>query len=112
MIGRTLAFYFAGRFAKMVLAMFILFFMLIATISYFEVVLKVLRDDERQRLACGRLWYYCAYPRFRNMHFHSPRCSGRSPPSSRLTGDWRSSSPVLPAFPPGNSFSRQQSWVS
>lgn len=45
MIGRTLALYFAGSVAKMVSAMFIMFFMLIATISYFELVGKVLRRD-------------------------------------------------------------------
>lgn len=45
MIGRTLSLYFAGRFAKMVLAMFIMFFMLIATISYFELVHKVMTRD-------------------------------------------------------------------
>ncbi len=46
MIGRTLTLYFAGRFAKMVLAMFALFFCLIATISYFELVRKVLQSDD------------------------------------------------------------------
>ena len=46
MIGRTLTLYFAGRFAKMVLAMFVLFFCLIATISYFELVRKVLQSDD------------------------------------------------------------------
>ena len=45
MIGRTLALYFAGSVAKLVLAMFIMFFLLIATISYFELVGKVLRRD-------------------------------------------------------------------
>jgi lipopolysaccharide export system permease protein len=46
MIGRTLTLYFAGRFAKMVGAMFVLFFCLIATISYFELVRKVLQSDD------------------------------------------------------------------
>jgi lipopolysaccharide export system permease protein len=46
MIGRTLTLYFAGRFAKMVMAMFVLFFCLIATISYFELVRKVLQSDD------------------------------------------------------------------
>ena len=50
MIGRTLAFYFAGRFAKMVMAMFILFFLLIATISYFELVRKVLKSEDYDAL--------------------------------------------------------------
>jgi lipopolysaccharide export system permease protein len=45
MIGRTLAFYFAGRFAKMVLAMFIMFFLLIATVSYFELVGKAIERE-------------------------------------------------------------------
>lgn len=46
MIGRTLTLYFAGRFAKMVAAMFVLFFCLIAVISYFELVRKVLQNDD------------------------------------------------------------------
>ena len=50
MIGQTLALYFAGRFAKMVLAMFVLFFFLIATISYFELVGKLLRDEDYNAL--------------------------------------------------------------
>jgi lipopolysaccharide export system permease protein len=45
MIGRTLALYFAGRFAKMVLAMFLMFFVLIATVSYFEIIGKALDRD-------------------------------------------------------------------
>lgn len=45
MIGRTLALYFAGSIAKMILAMFVMFFMLIATIAYFEVVGKALRVE-------------------------------------------------------------------
>lgn len=46
MIGRTLALYFAGRFAMMVLAMFIMFFLLIATVSYFEIVRRLIgRED-------------------------------------------------------------------
>lgn len=51
MIGRTLAFYFAGSIAKMVLAMFVMFFMLITTISYFELIGKVLRRDNYDVLA-------------------------------------------------------------
>jgi lipopolysaccharide export system permease protein len=50
MIGRTLALYFAGRFAKMVLAMFIMFVLLIAAISYFELVRKVLQSDNYDAL--------------------------------------------------------------
>jgi lipopolysaccharide export system permease protein len=46
MIGRTLTLYFAGRFAKMVLAMFIFFLLLIAVVSYYEVVRKVLSQDD------------------------------------------------------------------
>lgn len=46
MIGRTLALYFAGRFAKMVMAMFVFFFVMIATISYFELVWEILREDK------------------------------------------------------------------
>lgn len=46
MIGRTLALYFAGRFATMVIAMFIFFFVMIATISYFELVWEILRHDK------------------------------------------------------------------
>lgn len=46
MIGRTLTLYFSGRFAKMVLTMFVMFFMLIATISYFELVRKILNSDD------------------------------------------------------------------
>jgi lipopolysaccharide export system permease protein len=45
MIGWTLALYFAGNFAKMVLAMFIFFFLMIATASYFELVWEILRKD-------------------------------------------------------------------
>ena len=46
MIGRTLAMYFAARFAKMVLAMFIMYFALIAMVKYFELVWEVMRDDK------------------------------------------------------------------
>jgi lipopolysaccharide export system permease protein len=46
MIGRTLSLYFAARFAKMVLAMFIVYFILIAMVKYFELVWEVMREDK------------------------------------------------------------------
>lgn len=46
MIGRTLSLYFAGHFAKMVMAMFVLYFLLIATVKYFELVWEILREDK------------------------------------------------------------------
>jgi len=45
MIGRTLSLYFAGRFAIMILAMFLVFVALISAVSYFEIVRKVLTRD-------------------------------------------------------------------
>jgi lipopolysaccharide export system permease protein len=51
MIGRTLALYFAGRFAKMVLAIFIMFFLLIATVSYFELIGKAIERENYDVLA-------------------------------------------------------------
>lgn len=46
MIGRTLSLYFAGSIVKMILAMFVMFFLLIAAVSYFELVGRVLRHDD------------------------------------------------------------------
>ena len=46
MIGRTLALYFAASFAKMVMAMFVMYFLLIAMVKYFELVWEILRKDE------------------------------------------------------------------
>jgi len=45
-IGRTLALYFAASFAKMVMAMFVMYFLLIAMVKYFELVWEILRKDE------------------------------------------------------------------
>lgn len=46
MIGRTLSLYFAGRFTKMVMAMFALFVALITVISYFELIRKALKYED------------------------------------------------------------------
>jgi lipopolysaccharide export system permease protein len=45
-IGRTLALYFAASFAKMVMAMFLLYLLLIAMVKYFEIVWEILREDK------------------------------------------------------------------
>lgn len=45
MLGRTLSFYFARHFAKMVGAIFIMSFLLIALISYFEFFTRALKGD-------------------------------------------------------------------
>ena len=46
MIGRTLAIYFAKRFATMVIGIFLFFFCLIAAITYLEFFMRSLADEE------------------------------------------------------------------
>jgi lipopolysaccharide export system permease protein len=46
MIGRTLAIYFAGRFLRTVISIFLLFAALVATVNYFQVIRQALMSED------------------------------------------------------------------
>jgi lipopolysaccharide export system permease protein len=56
MIGRTLALYFAGRFTKMVLAMFVLSFLLIASITFVDLFARAANEMGSLKLALVALF--------------------------------------------------------
>ena len=109
MIGRTLALYFARRFAVMVLAIFMFFMLLITAITYLEFVTRSLqgrrvrRDQGAPPLAssgCRASARTCC---------RSRSSSARSRPSSSPTGGWRWWLPAPPASRRGSSCCRPAS---